>query len=71
MLAHRTCFDIKKQLSSITNLEHRQEILKSLLRKQKETNTASLRQYDFNKELHYKSPLEQSDVIELCSMYTV
>jgi hypothetical protein len=70
LLPHRSCDDIKKQLSSISNSEQRQNSLKDLLRKQKQLNT--LKNNEFNKNVHYKAPIDQLDCIEdLPSMYTV
>lgn len=72
LLPHRNCFDIKKQLNSISSSEVRQSCLKDLLRKQKETSCCTLKNFEFIPEKHYKSPLEQSEnYVQLPSMYTV
>ena len=71
LLVHRTCFDIKKQLSSISNSEQRQSSLKDLLKKQGQLNSLSSQRFEFNKDIHYKSPLDQSDCVQLSPIYTV
>lgn len=72
LLPHRNCFDIKKQLNSISSSEVRQSCLKDLLKKQKEMSLSTLKNFEFIPEKHYKSPLEQSDnYVPLPSMYTV
>jgi hypothetical protein len=71
LLAHRSCYDIKKQLSSISNSENRQANLKELINRQKSLKSDLNEHFDFKKEIHYKSPLEQIDHINLPSMYTV
>ncbi len=70
LLPQRNCDEIKRQISLLTNSEQRQAYLKELLRKQKQLTT--LADYEFIKEVHYKSPLEQADFhVHLPSMYTV
>jgi hypothetical protein len=69
LLGHRSCEDIKKQLSLISNSEQRQNNLKELLKKQKQMNMTE--SFTFNRRIHYKSPFEQSDKVRLPSMYTV
>jgi len=70
LLAHRSTTDIRKQLNSISNSEQRQKCLKELLRKQTEERSFNK---EFDKELHYMSPFEQSERydIQLMPMYTV
>lgn len=68
VLAHRSCHDIRKQLNGISNSDNRQASLKELIKRQ---NINSLENFEFKKEVHYKSPLEQADHIQLPSMYTV
>ncbi len=70
LLGHRSCEDIKKQLSLISSSEKRQTNLKDLLKKQKEMSMSEER-YTFNKRVNYKSPFQQSDQARLPSMYTV
>ena len=70
LLPQRATDDIKRQLVYITNSEHRQASLKELLAKQKQQPKSA--NYDFDKKVHYKSPLEQADFhAHLPSMYTV
>lgn len=71
LLPQRSCHDIKKQLSNISNSEQRQANLKELIRRQKSLNLSSIENFEFKKEIHYKSPLEQIDRIQLPSIYTV
>ena len=71
MLPHRNWQDIKKQLNCLSGSEERQACLKELLKKQKHLNAISLKNFDFNKEIHYKSPFEQADHVQLPSMYTL
>ena len=74
LLPQRTSEDIKKQLSNISNSEQRQLKLKELLKSQKlnsNKNGISSKNFEFIKEVDYKSPLEQSDFIQLPSMYTL
>lgn len=68
LLPHRCIDDIRKQLCSISNSEQRQMYLKELLKKQKQMNSEN---YEFDVKRNYKSPLEQSDNVQLPSMYTV
>lgn len=68
LLPHRSIHDIRKQLCNISNSEQRQMHLKELLKKQKQMNPEN---YEFDVERNYKSPLEQSDNVQLPSMYTV
>ena len=72
LLPQRTSEDIKKQLSNISNSEQRQLKLKELLKSQKlnsNKNGISSKNFEFIKEVDYKSPLEQSDFIQLPSMF--
>ena len=71
LLPHRSVYDIKKQLSSISNSEQRQASFKELIKRQKSLESDISEQFDFIKEIHYKSPLEQIDHIQLPSIYTV
>lgn len=70
-MPHRIFNDIKKQLSSISNSEQRQTSLKELIRKQKSISLNYMENFNFVNEIHYKSPLEQIDRVQLPSMYTV
>ena len=67
LLPQRSSDDIRKQLTSITNTDQRDMKLKDLLKKQNRLDNYD----DFIKEIHYKSPFEQSDQIQLPPMYTV
>jgi hypothetical protein len=71
LLPQRSCDDIRKQLTNYSNSEQRQLNLKELLKNQKKLNAHSLNNFDFVKEIHYKSPFEQADHVDLPSMYTV
>lgn len=71
LLPNRSCDDIRKQLNYFSNSEQRQAQLKELLRKQKQLMTNLMQNYEFIKEVHYKSPFEQSENVQLPSQYTV
>jgi hypothetical protein len=68
LLPHRNIEDIRKQICNISNSEQRQMYLKELLKKQKQMNNEN---YEFDFQRNYKSPLDQSDNVQLPSMYTV
>jgi hypothetical protein len=69
LLPQRACDEIRRQLSLFSNSEQREASFKELLQKQKQIST--LKSYEFIREIHYKSPLEQSDSVHLPPMYTV
>ena len=71
LLSNRTPDEIKKHLSLFSNLEERQSSLKELLSNQKRLNAQCIKNFEFVKEKHYKSPFDQSDNVQLPSMYTV
>lgn len=72
-LPHRSYEDIRKQLNFLINNESCQKKLKELLKKQKKQNASLLSSFEFNRDIHYKSPFEQSlcGRVSLPSMYTV
>lgn len=76
-LPHRSCFDIRKQFSLVNNSDLRQISLKDLQKKQKDLNQSALKNFEFKKNVHYKSPAEQihssksSQFGELAPMYTI
>jgi hypothetical protein len=73
LLPQRSCDDIKKQLCNISNSEQRQLKLKELLKKQKQSASANIGYLtqDFVKEVHYKALIEQTQSVQLPSMYTL
>jgi hypothetical protein len=74
LLPHKSITEIRHQLSGISSSEQRQHNLKELLRKQKQlcfNNALSKNNYQFSTDIHYKSPFEQSESIQLPSIYTV
>ena len=71
LLSNRTPDEIKKHLSLFSNSEERQASLKELLDNQKRVSSSSIKNFEFVKEKHYKSPYDQSNSIQLPSMYTV
>lgn len=71
MMPHKSCEEIKKQINSIIDHEERQKKLKSLLMKQKNEKMTTLENYEFDEEIHYRSPFEQAEKARLPPMYTV
>ncbi len=71
LLPNRTPDDIKKHLSLFSNSTERQANLKELLDNQKQINSHMVKNFEFKKEKHYKSPFDQSEIAQLPSMYTV
>jgi hypothetical protein len=74
LLPHRSIAEIRHQISIISSSEQRQHSLKDQLKKQKKlcsNNALSKNDYRFIAEIHYKSPFEQSESIQLPSIYTV
>jgi len=71
LLPNRPADDIKKHLSLFSNSSERQANLKELLDNQKQINAHLVKNFEFIKEKHYKSPFDQSDNVQLPSMYTV
>lgn len=55
----------------MSSSEQRQLQLKELLKRQKKPGNVMLSNYEFSKEIHYKSPFEQADSAQLPTMYTV
>ena len=71
LLSNRSCDEIKKHLSLFSNSEERQKNLKELLNNQRMLQAHSVKNFEFIKDLHYKSPYDQSDNVPLPPMYTV
>jgi dihydrofolate reductase len=71
LLSNRSCVEIKKHLSLFSNSEERQANLKELLSNQKRLETQLVKNFDFCKSRNYKSPFDQSDSVQLPSMYTI
>ena len=69
LLPHRSVEDIKRQINANCYSDQRQVRLKELRRQQKQLNT--IIDYNFNKQIHYKSPYQQAEYVQLPPMYTV
>lgn len=71
LLPQRTCDDIRKQFSNFSNQEQRQSQLKELLQRQKCLTPNNMQNFEFIKEIHYKSPFDQAETAQLPCQYTV
>lgn len=71
MLPIRSCDDIRKQLNNFSSSELRQNQLKELLKRQRQIKANWMHNYNFIKEVHYRSPFDQADHVQLPSQYTV